>query len=74
MTGRARNYLDQLLGLEQSVVFEIVVAEHEADEVIFAAGIAAPVLHRRQTGVVIQQQTVLETKKEKGKPTMTKER
>ena len=39
------------------------MAEHEADEVVFAAGIAVPVLHRRQPGVVVQQQIVLEKEK-----------
>ena len=46
------------------------MAEHEADEVVFAVGIATPVLYLRQSGVVVQQQIVLE----KEKPTMTKER
>ena len=62
VAGRAENYLGQLLGLEQSVVVEIVVAEHEADEVVFTAGVAVPVLHRRQPCVVVQQQIVLQQK------------
>ena len=51
--------LGKLLGLEQAIVIEIVVAEHEADQVVFASGVAVPVLHGRQSGVVVQKQIIL---------------
>ena len=38
------------------------MTEHETDQVVLAARIAVAIVHRRETGVVVQQQIILSTK------------
>lgn len=52
-------YLGKLLRLEQAIVVRVVMAEHEAHQIVLTSGIAVPVLHGGEAGVIVEQQVVL---------------